>query len=89
MLRRLLDRFGGQLPTPEQLLAANPQDLRAAQLSHCKVQTLRELAERFVDGRLDPAELARPSMAEFTRPQPPIPLPEGAAGREGTNAASV
>jgi DNA-3-methyladenine glycosylase II len=59
MLRRLLDRFGGQLPTPEQLLAANPQDLRAAGLSHRKVQTLCELAERFVDGRFDPAELAR------------------------------
>jgi DNA-3-methyladenine glycosylase II len=59
MLGRLVDRFGGQLPTPEQLLAADPEDIRAAGLSHRKVRTLRELAERFVDGRLDPAELQR------------------------------
>jgi DNA-3-methyladenine glycosylase II len=59
MLGRLLDRFGGHLPTPAQLLAADPQDIRAAGLSRRKVQTLRELAERFVDGRLDPVELER------------------------------
>jgi DNA-3-methyladenine glycosylase II len=59
MLGRLLDRFGGHLPTPEQLLAADPEDIRAAGLSHRKVRTLRELAERFVDGRLDPDELER------------------------------
>jgi DNA-3-methyladenine glycosylase II len=59
MLGRLLDRFGGHLPSPEELLAADPEDIRAVGLSHRKVQTLRDLAERFVDGRLDPAELAR------------------------------
>jgi DNA-3-methyladenine glycosylase II len=59
MLGRLADRFGGHLPTPEQLLAADPEEVRAAGLSRRKVQTLRELAERFVDGRLDPAELER------------------------------
>jgi DNA-3-methyladenine glycosylase II len=59
LLGRLLDRFGGQLPTPVQLLAADPEDIRAAGLSHRKVRTLRELAERFIDGRLDPAELER------------------------------
>jgi len=59
MLDRLLDRFGGRLPTPEQLLAADPDDIRAAGLSRRKVATLRELAGRFVDGRLDPDELRR------------------------------
>jgi DNA-3-methyladenine glycosylase II len=59
MLGRLMDRFGGRLPTPKQLLAADPEDIRAAGLSRRKVQTLRELAGRFVDGRLDPAELER------------------------------
>ena len=59
MLGRLLDRFGGRLPTPEQLLAADPEDIRAAGLSRRKVATLWELAGRFVDGRLDPAELAQ------------------------------
>lgn len=59
LLNRLMDRFGGQLPSPEQLLAADPEDLRATGMSHRKVQTLRAIAERFVDGRLDPGELRR------------------------------
>ena len=59
MLGRLMDHFGGHLPSPEQLLAADPESIRAAGLSRRKVQTLRELAERFVDGRLDPDELER------------------------------
>lgn len=59
LLGRLMDRFGGHLPSPEQLLAANPEDIRAAGLSHRKVRTLRELAERFVDGRLNREELER------------------------------
>jgi len=59
MLGRLTGRFGGRLPTPDQLLAADPEDIRGAGLSHRKVQTLRELAERFVDGRLNPHELER------------------------------
>jgi DNA-3-methyladenine glycosylase II len=59
ILNRLVDRFGGKLPSPEQLLAADPEDIRAAGLSRRKVQTLREIAERFIDGRIDPAELRR------------------------------
>jgi len=59
LLNRLMDRFGGQLPSPEQLLAADPEDLRATGMSRRKVQTLRAIAERFVDGRLDPGELRR------------------------------
>lgn len=59
MLARVMDLFGGQLPSPEQLLATRPEDIRAAGLSHRKVQTLRELAARFVDGRLNVDELER------------------------------
>ena len=59
LLNRLMDRFGGQLPSPEQLLATDPEDLRATGMSRRKVQTLRAIAERFVDGRLDPGELRR------------------------------
>ncbi len=59
ILGRLMDLFGGALPSPEQLLAADPERIRAAGLSRRKVQTLRDLAERFVDGRLDAAELER------------------------------
>jgi DNA-3-methyladenine glycosylase II len=64
MLGRLMDRFGGRLPSPEQLLAADPEDIRAAGLSRRKVQTLHELAERFVDGRLNVDELERLSDEE-------------------------
>jgi DNA-3-methyladenine glycosylase II len=59
ILGRLMDLFGGALPSPEQLLAADPERIRAVGLSRRKVQTLRDLAERFVDGRLDAAELER------------------------------
>ena len=55
--RRIIDRvtalFGGHLPSPEELLAAEPGDLRAAGFSWRKVNTLRDLAERLSDGRLD------------------------------------
>jgi DNA-3-methyladenine glycosylase II len=55
--RRTIERitllFGGRMPTPNELLAAEPDDLRAAGLSWRKVNTLRDLAERLSDGRLD------------------------------------
>jgi DNA-3-methyladenine glycosylase II len=54
--RRTIDRvtslFDGHLPSPDELLAVDPSDLRAAGLSWRKVNTLRDLAERFSDGRL-------------------------------------
>ncbi|MGZ4198287.1 MAG: DNA-3-methyladenine glycosylase family protein [Solirubrobacteraceae bacterium] len=57
ILGRIVERFGGRLPTPAQLLAADPEELRHAGLSRRKVQTLRALAERFDDGRLSIKEL--------------------------------
>jgi DNA-3-methyladenine glycosylase II len=55
--RRTIERiralFGGDLPTPGQLLQADPGALRQAGLSGRKVATLRDLAERLSDGRLD------------------------------------
>ncbi len=54
---RIEDLFGGQLPSPAELLETDPAKLRAAGLSWRKVSTLRDLAERFSDGRLDPAVL--------------------------------
>jgi DNA-3-methyladenine glycosylase II len=53
ILARIGDLFGGRLPGPAELLAADPGDLRAAGLSWRKVGTLRELAGRLADGRLD------------------------------------
>lgn len=53
MHAKLADRFGGRLPTPDEILADEPEDLRAAVgLSHAKVRYLRALAERVRDGAL-------------------------------------
>ncbi|HWC85210.1 MAG TPA: DNA-3-methyladenine glycosylase 2 family protein [Solirubrobacteraceae bacterium] len=50
---RLTERFGGRTPTPEEVLADDPEELRvAAGLSHAKVRYLRSLAERVVAGEL-------------------------------------
>ena len=55
--RRILSRiealFGGHLPSPAELLGLEPGQLRAAGLSWRKISTLRDLAERLTDGRLD------------------------------------
>jgi DNA-3-methyladenine glycosylase II len=59
ILSRLQEHFGGRLPSPAQLLAADPQVLRASGLSARKGATLRALAERFVNGRLSDKALAR------------------------------
>jgi DNA-3-methyladenine glycosylase II len=52
IIGHLEDRFGGHMPSPAELLAADPQVLRDSGFSARKGQTLRALAERFVDGRL-------------------------------------
>jgi DNA-3-methyladenine glycosylase II len=50
---RLLERFGGHAPTPEEVLADDPDELRTAVgLSHAKVRYLRSLAEHVLDGSL-------------------------------------
>jgi len=55
--RRILGRieglFGGHLPAPAELLSLDPGRLREAGLSWRKVSTLRDLAERLSDGRLN------------------------------------
>jgi DNA-3-methyladenine glycosylase II len=60
--RRTIERiralFGGRLPTPEQLLGVDPGALRQAGLSGRKVATLRDLAQRLSDGRLDAGVLS-------------------------------
>ena len=50
---RIEELFGGHLPAPAELLALDPARLREAGLSWRKVATLRDLAERLSDGRLD------------------------------------
>jgi DNA-3-methyladenine glycosylase II len=52
-LARIEALFGGHLPSPAELLAVEPGQLREAGLSWRKIGTLRDLAERLTDGRLD------------------------------------
>jgi DNA-3-methyladenine glycosylase II len=59
IVSRIEQRFGGRLPSPAELLAADPHVLREAGLSTRKGATLRALAERFVDGRLSDDALAQ------------------------------
>jgi DNA-3-methyladenine glycosylase II len=51
---RLIERFGGRPPTPAQILADDPEQLRAAAgLSRAKVGFLRSLAEHVIAGELE------------------------------------
>jgi DNA-3-methyladenine glycosylase II len=59
IISHLQERFGGHMPSPAELLAADPQVLRDSGFSTRKGQTLRALAERFVDGRLSDEALSR------------------------------
>ena len=58
-LARIRELFGGRLPDPVSLLRADPADLRQAGLSWRKIATLRDVAERLTDGRLDAEALGR------------------------------
>jgi DNA-3-methyladenine glycosylase II len=58
ILERIEARFGGRLPSAAEVLGTDPARFRDAGLSWRKISTLRELAERMSDGRLDPQALA-------------------------------
>src|ERR671921_693346 len=50
---RMLELFDGHAPTPKQLLAADPERIRAAGLSRPKISYLRDLAEHVEKGELE------------------------------------
>ena len=50
---RMLELFDGHAPTPKQLLAADPDAIRAAGLSRPKIAYLRDLAQHVEDGELE------------------------------------
>ena len=58
IIARIEARFGGRLPSAADVLGTDPAQFRDAGLSWRKISTLRELAERMSDGRLDPEVLA-------------------------------
>jgi DNA-3-methyladenine glycosylase II len=56
---RLTARYGGRPPSPQQILAEDPEELRAAAgLSRAKVGFLRSLAEHVIAGELELERLA-------------------------------
>jgi DNA-3-methyladenine glycosylase II len=55
---RLTELYDGRTPTPEEILATDPQQLRAIGLSNAKAAYLRDLAEHIVDGELPVDQLA-------------------------------
>ena len=61
IISHLEDHFGGHMPSARELLAADPKVLRESGFSVRKGQTLRALAERFVDGRLSDKKFERMS----------------------------
>jgi DNA-3-methyladenine glycosylase II len=50
---RLLALFDGREPSPEELLTADPEAMRAAGLSRPKVAYIRDLAQHVLDGSLE------------------------------------
>jgi len=50
---RVIDLFGGSTPSPEQLLEAREEDLRAAGLSGRKTEYIRDLASHVLSGELE------------------------------------
>ncbi len=50
---RLTERFGGHTPTPAEILADDPEQLRSVGLSRAKASYLRSLAEHIVTGELE------------------------------------
>lgn len=65
--RRVVERFGGT-PSPEAILADDPEELRAAcGFSRAKVASLRSLAEHVLSGELELARMEDLSDAEAIR----------------------
>ncbi|MDP9319071.1 MAG: hypothetical protein M3O94_08395 [Actinomycetota bacterium] len=58
ILGRLEQHFGGRLPTPAEMLAADPEAVRSSGMSARKTATLWTVAQRFVDGRLSDEALS-------------------------------
>jgi DNA-3-methyladenine glycosylase II len=73
IVSRLQERFGGHMPSPKELLAVDPQELRASGMSNRKGATLRALAERFLDGELSDESLMRMTDEEIEAALTEIP----------------
>lgn len=57
IIRRLIELHGGCFPTPQQMVAATPESLRAVGFSFAKIAALKDLAAHVLDGRLPADEV--------------------------------
>jgi DNA-3-methyladenine glycosylase II len=73
IVSRLQQRFGGRMPSPQELLALNPLELRASGMSNRKGATLRMVAERFLAGELSDGSLAQMTDQEIEAALTEIP----------------
>ncbi len=73
ILNRLEAPFGGRLPSPREFLDVDPEGVHAVGLSNRKVETMRALAERFVNGGLDDETVRLSSDAEIEAKLTAIP----------------
>ena len=64
---RMIALFDGKAPSPQQLLDADPDAIRAAGLSRPKIAYLRSLAEHVLSGELELDRLGELSDEEVTR----------------------
>jgi DNA-3-methyladenine glycosylase II len=72
-ISRIQALFDGALPAPAQLLSTDPTKLRDAGLSWRKIGTLRDVAERLTDGRLDEGALSDMPDGEFIEALTAVP----------------
>lgn len=56
--KRVLELFGGKMPTPQELIKIDDQKLRDVGLSWAKVRYVKDLAQHILDGRLDLRHIA-------------------------------
>ena len=73
ILGRLEQKFGGRMPTPAEMLAADPEVVRSSGMSARKTATLRAVAQEFVDGRLSDDALSGMSDDDVVRALTSIP----------------
>jgi DNA-3-methyladenine glycosylase II len=73
ILTRLEALFGGRLPEPQEILDADPEELRRVGMSRRKAETLRALAERFTSGELSDETLQQSSDEEIEAALTAIP----------------
>ena len=65
IISHLKDRFDGHMPSPAELLGADPKVLRDSGFSVRKGETLRALAQKFVAGQLSEEAFSRMSDQEI------------------------